>query len=469
MRIIIAEDELLERKAMKKFIREQFSTMQVVAEAANGRKAIALAAALKPDLMLMDIKMPGVNGLEAIETIHTANPTIKFILVSAYDSFAYAKEAMRFGIKDYILKPGRKEEIIQALLRVEKEIRTDQQHEQEKIRTDQLWKQQFLNAVMQHPVADEAKRLQQNLFPAMRSCSFIVIKTASQASCIARLQETIDMDYIVSQTDTFVIVCLIAEHALQKAELLKIARNLQQATTSIGLGDIYTRIDKLPDAYQAAYSACLQHESRQSSGYGFLYKNAQTETGADWRQFVFAAIEKGHSEQAENLLKKYLPETSADELEGFYIDVMNLLRSKHLVLESGMFSLEQAARDWHAFAKLCAMKMNAYYQSKKYAAQIESYIQDHFQEKISLEDAADAVNLSPSYFSNLFKQEFGINFTDYINRQRMEAAKAMIEENKLSIKEISYMLGYKDPNYFSRVFKKYFAESPKSFQKSILQ
>ncbi|MDY0393983.1 response regulator [Virgibacillus halophilus] len=127
MRIIIAEDELLERKAMKKFIHDRFSDMEVIAEAANGRKAIALAAEMKPDLILMDIKMPGVNGLEAIEAIHTADPAIQFILVSAYDSFAYAKEAMRFGIKDYILKPGRKEEIIQALLRVEKEIKADRQ------------------------------------------------------------------------------------------------------------------------------------------------------------------------------------------------------------------------------------------------------------------------------------------------------------------------------------------------------
>ncbi|MDY0393981.1 AraC family transcriptional regulator [Virgibacillus halophilus] len=185
----------------------------------------------------------------------------------------------------------------------------------------------------------------------------------------------------------------------------------------------------------------------------------------NWKRDVFTAIEKGHSEQAADLLKKYLPHAAADELEGLYIDVMNLLRSKNMELESGMFSLEQAARDWQAFTKLCAMKMNGYYQSKKYAAQIERYIREHFQEKISLDEAADAVGLSASYFSNLFKQEFGINFTDYINRLRMEAAKTMIEENKLSIKQISYMLGYKDPNYFSRVFKKIFCGVAKIISK----
>ena len=69
MRILIAEDELLERKAMKKFIQENFKDMEVVGEAANGRKAIELAREMQPDIIFMDIKMPGINGLEAIEQI----------------------------------------------------------------------------------------------------------------------------------------------------------------------------------------------------------------------------------------------------------------------------------------------------------------------------------------------------------------------------------------------------------------
>ncbi len=120
MRILIAEDELLERKAMKKFIQENFKDMEVVGEAVNGRKAIELAKEMEPDIIFMDIKMPGINGLEAIEKIHEMRPKTKFILVSAYDTFDYAKQAMQFGIRDYILKPGRKEEITTALFRSKK-------------------------------------------------------------------------------------------------------------------------------------------------------------------------------------------------------------------------------------------------------------------------------------------------------------------------------------------------------------
>src|SRR5699024_6693095 len=125
LRILIAEDELIERKAMRKFIENNFTDIIVVGEAVNGRKAIELAETIKPDIIFMDIKMPGINGLEAIEEISGKYPAIKFILVSAYDSFDYAKEAMQFGIKDYILKPAKKEEIVKALLRLQQEITSE--------------------------------------------------------------------------------------------------------------------------------------------------------------------------------------------------------------------------------------------------------------------------------------------------------------------------------------------------------
>ena len=92
MRILIAEDELLERKAMKKFIQDNFRDMEVVGEAVNGRKAIELAKEMEPDIIFMDIKMPGINGLEAIEKIHAMRPKTKFILVSAYDTFRVCED-----------------------------------------------------------------------------------------------------------------------------------------------------------------------------------------------------------------------------------------------------------------------------------------------------------------------------------------------------------------------------------------
>ena len=115
------------------------------------------------------------------------------------------------------------------------------------------------------------------------------------------------------------------------------------------------------------------------------------------------------------------------------------------------------------------MKLKAFHESHQFAEKVKSFINEHFQAVITLEAAAQAVQLSPNYFSNLFKQEFGQTFTDYVTSVRMEKAKQLIEANQYSLKEISFQLGYRDPNYFSRVFKRHFSESPTAFQRGLYQ
>lgn len=124
--LLIAEDEAIEREALQKIVARGLPEAQVSGEAANGREAIRLAGELAPDIILMDVKMPGIGGIEAVKTIRKAHPHIKFVVVSAYDTFEYAQELMREGVKEYLLKPTKKEEIIHTLGRVIREIRQEQ-------------------------------------------------------------------------------------------------------------------------------------------------------------------------------------------------------------------------------------------------------------------------------------------------------------------------------------------------------
>ena len=99
MNVVIVDDEALERKALCKMIRDHLPEMEVVAEGANGREAVEIAKRYRPDIMLIDIKMPALDGLQAIEAIRRDGLDIEFIIVSAFDLFDYAKQAMRFGVK----------------------------------------------------------------------------------------------------------------------------------------------------------------------------------------------------------------------------------------------------------------------------------------------------------------------------------------------------------------------------------
>ena len=131
MRVMIVDDEILERKALAKIMQTEFPEIQVVGEAANGRAAIQLASELHPDIIMMDIKMPGINGIEAVMEIRKRHTKIKFMMISAFDTFEYAKKVMQQGVKEYILKPGKKDDIVEAVIRVQKEIMKERELEDE--------------------------------------------------------------------------------------------------------------------------------------------------------------------------------------------------------------------------------------------------------------------------------------------------------------------------------------------------
>ncbi|MBM7599957.1 two-component system response regulator YesN [Virgibacillus halotolerans] len=466
MRILIAEDELLERKAMKKFIEHNFNNMVVVGEAVNGRKAIELAAATCPDIIFMDIKMPGINGLEAIKEINTANPAIKFILVSAYDSFDYAKEAMQYGIKDYILKPGKKEEIVKSLLRLQQEIETENREKQQ---ATALLQEQFMTNAIKDPGSEALNDLLHTLFPQMRSGCFLVVKSEASVD-IDTIKKVIDLTHIVKQQADMTVICILSDIKLEKSDVLNMARKLQiqlGVAMYVGIGFPSVSLEKLPQSYQEAYTASLQLAAAQKRHYGFRQESNKQHTTIQLELAYF--VEKGQGEEAINFYKKHKERLTESEKEDIYMMVKNILTTRDIAVPVNAFKSLETDQDWQDYLQLCCMKMKAFYQSKQYINQAKAYIHQHFEQAMTLEDVADTVGLSPNYFSNMFKQEFGATFIDYLTEVRLQKAKQLLEENELSLKEISYLIGYKDPNYFSRVFKKHYHESPKHFQQTIFK
>ncbi|MFL6560981.1 MAG: response regulator, partial [Bacillus sp. (in: firmicutes)] len=136
LKILIADDEVLERTALTKIISNSSESVIVIGEAPNGRIAIEMAIEHKPDIIFMDIKMPGIDGVQAVKAIKKIDPGIRFIMVSAFNTFEYAKEVMQQGVKEYILKPSRKQDILAALERVSSEIleESKQREEQQSLR-----------------------------------------------------------------------------------------------------------------------------------------------------------------------------------------------------------------------------------------------------------------------------------------------------------------------------------------------
>ena len=128
--LLIAEDIAIIRSNIVKIITQEKPDIQPIIEASNGQEALSLVEQTRPDIILMDIKMPELNGLEATRLIHNRYPSIKIIILTAYDEFVYAQQAIRFGAADYILKPIRPNQLVVALSQVQNQIRQEQEQKE---------------------------------------------------------------------------------------------------------------------------------------------------------------------------------------------------------------------------------------------------------------------------------------------------------------------------------------------------
>ncbi|MBL4952970.1 response regulator [Neobacillus sp. YIM B02564] len=270
MRIIIVDDEALERKGLSKMILEEMPEISIVGDARNGRVAMELADQLAPDVMMMDIKMPGIDGVQAVKEIRKKHKKIKFIMVSAFNTFEYAKEVMQQGVKEYILKPSRKEDVIAALRRVQAEVQ---------------------------------------------------------------------------------------EERAEQMEQLRLRKKYQKALSLIN---------------------------------------------SEWPEKNRELLDRNRSSDYSHI--KIMMEKAVD------------------------------------------------------------YIEQNFKEAITLEKTAEYVNLTPFYFSKIFKERMGVTFIDYLTELRINYAKEEMKSPEKSLKEICFDAGYKDPNYFCRVFKKITGDTPTEYR-----
>lgn len=470
MRVLIAEDEFLERKAMRKFIEENFEDTSVIGEAVNGREAIELAAKLEPDIILMDIKMPGINGLEAIEIIKKNHSDSKFIIISAYDSFHYAKQSIGLGVKDYILKPSKKDEMLEVFRRIIHEIKTEREN---KRNSHSIACELWVTKLMKHESSESLAVMQKTLYPEMQSGYFFILSEKVEGiELLVEKASHLSGDTVITKEDDHHLVLLfISKVRRKKTELLKVARNLHlllDSRTLIGIGQPYTNITDLPRSFHEALTAIqdLKHVVHRQYGFG---GEVDREFEESVEQMIQGVMEGNEEKAIHALSELFRTEPQEHLLHELFYRVKHLMDDKQVNMPSQSFVHMHTEQEWIDFIKLCCFNIQLYYKSKDKIERAKRYIHEHYQEQITLEEVAQMIQLSSNYFSALFKESCGETFIDYVTTIRMNKAKELLVDQNISLKEICFLVGYKDPNYFSRVFKKQFQVSPKQYKQSIVK
>lgn len=536
IKVFLVEDEVIIRQSIKNNVEWEKHGYEFVGEAADGEMALPLIKELKPDILITDIKMPFMDGVELGKILKTEMPEISIIFLTGYDDFSYAKEAISIGVAEYLMKPVTGKQLIAALDKVkeqivQKKIMTENMSrlEKESERNIQIKRYRFFGELVRSKIpVSKLITMGNELGISIMASAYAVILIKfyfNHPDDGERKRQAEDADMLLAQTDSeqnavmfqrategyiFLLKVQSDEDIDQVRErfldnVKKIASGFEDLGYFIGVGETVHRVHEISRSYDTAsvaFAKQYEMEKNRVIYYSQLDKKEEMENisvDIDFREINMEKTDK-------SVLVKFLKSGAKEEVDGFVEDYFKAFGEKNM--ESFLFRqyiildicviINEFLEQIQGAKKKVADKMfgenykftdvdtlvktKAYVKRlinkvlelrsesviKKYQPMIEEateYIKEHFNDDdMSLNVVASIVGLSPSHFSTVFRQEVGSTFVEYLTMVRMEEAKTLLKCTSLKSSEIGYRIGYKDPHYFSFLFKKTQRCTPKEYR-----
>lgn len=520
LKVMLVDNEAAIRKGLAHGIRWESLGCTVVAQAEDGEDALAQIPRVQPDIVISDIRMPGMDGLTLAGELYRRWPHIKTIILIGFPDFAYAQKAIAYQVVDFVLKPTSVEQLTAAIEKARVQIQEEQTHQ--KLRSELATR------------SEENLSLQQDML--LRDLIHQVrLSTLYVYSCMAQLRMDLRNYYVLSMTvippeGEEEVNCLpflqdaqsilrdsisdykiwfIAEgdqacYAVLQApeiqdlsalcgEAVDAAESIPRYHIAIGISlhhtDPLTLAGAAEEAEQARQFADYAHPEQPVISYANIPtvdQEAMAEIIQVLRQ-IKIAVEHGKPDIAQKSLQAlfrriHMKKLPAREVRSIYISVYNFcstqffwnrdaesifssLPALQALLQSG--SIRELEEYLCTFVELLYQQRNYRLESSDDLIKaVQRHIQQHYMEELTLESLADRVHLSPSYLSKLFKRETGENLSIYIQNVRIQQAKLLLRTTNLKTYEVAERVGIPDPVYFSRTFKKVTGMKPKDFRHS---
>ncbi|QGQ94525.1 response regulator [Paenibacillus psychroresistens] len=508
IKLLIVDDEQIEREGLQAILLKGYPEL-IIEQAKNGKIALEMIAEFQPDLVLMDIKMPGMNGLEAIERISADYPRIKFVMVTAYDTFEYARMAIKLNVKDYLLKPSKASEIVATVGKVLIQIEEERKSlETSRLQQDVLQRSLPLvetDVVTQllfdhvHEVHLEELVGLLDIPTTNEKLVMIVLLPPGSENFYSAIKEKVRQTgsgWVGALNGRQLPIIVFREPDKSfRAQAVVLAQKILSLTKAdvgagwfIGIGNAYDSLDQIRQSYQesliASMDTTLHVKYRFYSDVPVLGAALDGHQVKQQEKQIFDQIRLGQWEQVHtnvmSFIQRYenegvdLLQTQQRVLELLWI-ASRVLSDMGVEAETPLYSFQ--AQDYRQLSAESGRLLNRLKQTyveyndrlePDTIQQIKQHIINHSNEDISLDAIGKKVGLSPFYISKMFKEQLGVNYIDFLTECRIEKAKKLMGDPEKSLKEISFEIGYHDPNYFSKVFKKMCDVSPTEYRKTLL-
>ena len=410
MRVFLVDDEIVIREGIRTSFPWEETEYTLVGEAPDGEMALPMIRDTRPDILITDIRMPFMDGMELCRAVRSQMPWIGIIILSGYDEFEYARTGLQLGVKEYILKPVTAEELKQALDRVSENMRREQAELEGNMRlrnagrTDQAFlREKLIGALYSEDTRKEDAR---GIVEQLRNMGINI--AASRYAVIDAAYEPIDEGYTAL------------------LELAESSNGLVPASPCRTGGRYLVLGDNERDTEERAYAFATSIQTE-------LERRGATDLRISIGEIVDA------------------PERILDSLKrARHIRHVLTGQDRHGPVIVGVREFSEDSMDRSAAV---------------ITAKARLYLADHFMENsLMLQDVASAVGMSNSRFSTVFAQECGQTFTEYLTWLRLEKAKDLLKGTDQHTYRIAQQVGYNDAHYFSYMFKKQTGMTPGEYR-----
>ena len=534
LKVFLVEDEVVMRNGIKNNIPWEQEGFEFVGEASDGELAYPLIKREKPDILITDIRMPFMDGLELSRLVKKELPQIKIIILSGYNEFDYAKTAISIGVTDYLLKPISSAKLLEAVKKVgdmiEKEqdnVRLMERYEKEMEENilqekHKLWGALASNRLSTIELLEKGQRLGMDftasaymvfLFKLMQEgdatgCSDELNRASEKVNSLSgNWKKVLSFDrspegwafLIKGESETEVL----ENFDETKKELLNLVAMYPKVEYFGGLGSIVQRIGDIQNSYKEAARAFSSRFFLDANQIADSADMVSLHNEEDGKIDVSKMLSKKREHE---LVEKFFKNGTVEEVDSFLDELFqsigeqnckSLLYRQYVVmdlffcatdflgnLEISTEELPEECRDINQIVEKAGnaqslrhqigilfsetMMLRDGHSKKKYSKLLEdakAFIDENYRhDDMSLNMVAAQVNISPSYFSNIFSSEMGQTFVEYLTHVRLEKAKELLMCSNMRTAEIGYEVGYKDSHYFSYIFKKVVGCSPKEYR-----
>lgn len=517
--LFIADDENSIREGLKQIIDWKALGFTLCGEASNGRDALSQILALKPGLVLLDVKMPGIHGTEVIRLAREAGFTGKCIILSGYADFKYAQEAIKSGVRFYLTKPIDEDELLYTVRQIYEELAQEKQDSSHlnayKDKAKGIVLQELVENTLYAPLTAEDRAA----FGLTADCYQVAIcevlggSASASVDTFARLLQVSNREHSLFELFMFEgrnVLLLKGERGLQKlSDLLDrfeqdaLPEKLPADALFLTYGRPVTRPEEIHLSYEDA-AALLAHRffcppEMPAIGYDSIPLMQKNAAAADEPAFSLSPeTVPSYVGRLCDCLSSYNRRMAVDtlrELARFLERFPEEIPRIRLFLTDLFLQIkEKMTRNYPAMTlPFCGNpKAIDFIQKSSYlydilrflSEQFETvmsalgnsakdtvlydvlfYIDHHYQENIKLEAIAPLFGYNSAYLGKIFTKSVGESFNAYVDRKRIERSKELLLENRLKVYEIAEQAGYKNVDYFHKKFRKYVGMSPAEFRR----